>query len=269
MDKIHRNQLYTQAKEWVLEAGQRIRSKIDDPRTIETKSNANDLVTEMDQETEQFFAEKIRETYEDHLVFGEEGFGDEIKSLDGTIWIIDPIDGTMNFVHQKRNFAISVGIYQDGIGEIGIIYNVMEDTIYTAKRGEGAYKNNRQLAQLPEESLLKQAIFALNTTWMLPENPYVSHQGIHELVKTLRSTRTYGSAALEFAFVAEGVIDGYLTMTLMPWDIAAGMVILKEVGGTVTTAGGQDVDMLNKTTILACHPMLHDEVLETFVDLKK
>ncbi|MFD2925377.1 inositol monophosphatase family protein [Halobacillus naozhouensis] len=269
MDKLQRTNLYKQAKEWVLEAGQRIRETIDDPRTIQTKSNANDLVTEMDQETEQFFAGMIRKLYPDHHVFGEEGFGDEITSLEGTVWIIDPIDGTMNFVHQKRNFAISVGIYEDGVGEIGLIYNVMEDTIYTAVRGEGAYKNHHRLAQLPEEKQLKQAIFALNTTWMLPENPFISHKGVHELVKTLRSTRTYGSAALEFAFVAEGIIDGYLTMTLMPWDIAAGMVILKEVGGTVTTADGQDIDMLHQTTILACHPKLHSDVIGEFVDLKQ
>ncbi len=263
-----KNKIYDHAKAWIYEAGENIRAGIDSPRSIETKSNPNDLVTEMDQQTEKFFAEKIKETYPDHLLFGEEGFGDDIKDLSGTVWIVDPIDGTMNFVHQKRNFAISIGIYSEGTGEIGLIYNVMEDTLYAAKRGEGSYKNETRLPQLSGERPLNQSILALNTTWLLPENPYVEHKGMENLVKKLRSTRSYGSAALEFAFMAEGIMDGYLTMSLMPWDYAAGAILVNEVGGTVTKADGSPLDLLNKTTVLASRANIHEEILEGYVLLK-
>src|SRR5690625_4428117 len=158
MKQSTRQELFSQARQWVLEAGRAIREKIDDPLIIETKSNANDLVTTMDKETEQFFAYKIKEKYPQHLLFGEEGYGDEIDSLDGTVWIVDPIDGTMNFVHQKRNFAISIGIYQDGIGEIGLIYDVMADVLYHAQKGNGAYKNELQLNQLDSSLNLHESI---------------------------------------------------------------------------------------------------------------
>ncbi|CDQ19890.1 myo-inositol-1(or 4)-monophosphatase [Halobacillus karajensis] len=269
MDQQKKNEIFDHAKAWILEAGERIKSKIDSPRSIETKSNPNDLVTEMDQETEQFFAQKINETYQDHYLLGEEGFGDEIEDLGGTVWIVDPIDGTMNFVHQKRNFAISIGIYYEGVGEIGLIYNVMEETLYTARRGEGAYKNEHKLPMLDEERPLSESILALNTSWMIPENPHVEHQGMQDLVKKLRSTRSYGSAALEFAFVAEGLLDGYLTMTLMPWDYAAGSILVREVGGIVTRADREELDLLNKTTVLASRPNIHEEISTGYVRLKK
>lgn len=269
MDQQTKNEVFDQAKAWILEAGERIKSKIDAPRSIETKSNPNDLVTEMDQQTEQFFAEKIKNAYPDHYLLGEEGFGDELEDIGGTVWIVDPIDGTMNFVHQKRNFAISIGIYVDGIGEIGFIYNVMEGTLYTAKRGEGAWKNDVQLPQLSKDRPLKQSILALNTTWLIPENPFIEHKGVEELVKTLRSTRSYGSAALELAFVAEGILDGYLTMTLMPWDYAAGSILVREVGGIVTRADKEELDLLNKTTVLACRSNIHDEIINDYVQLKR
>ncbi|MGI8314026.1 inositol monophosphatase family protein [Halobacillus mangrovi] len=269
MDKNMKQEVYEKAKAWILEAGERIREKIDAPRSIETKSNPNDLVTEMDQETEEFFANRIKETYPEHYLLGEEGFGDEIEEMKGTVWIVDPIDGTMNFVHQKRNFAISIGIYHEGIGEVGFIYNVMEDVLYSAQKGQGAFKNDQQLPPLNQTRPLEQSILALNTTWMLPENPHVNHKGIEELVKKLRSTRSYGSAALEFAFVAEGILDGYLTMTLMPWDYAAGAILVREVGGTVSKADKQELDLLDQTTVLASRVNIYDEIIDDYVDLKK
>ncbi|WP_431799552.1 inositol monophosphatase family protein [Halobacillus andaensis] len=267
MDSKARRYLFEKAKEFVYEAGQRIKDQIDQPRTIETKSNPNDLVTEMDQNTEKFFAESIRNEFPEHRLFGEEGFGDDIQDLKGIVWIVDPIDGTMNFVHQKRNFAISVGVYEDGVGEIGVIYDVMGGALYSAIRGEGAYKNDLPL-RMPEKKRIEETILALNTSWLIPENPHINHAGVAELVKTIRSTRSYGSAALEFVYVAEGIIDGYLTMTLMPWDIAAGKIIVNEAGGLVTTADGRELDMLNKTTVLASHIDIHKEIIENYVQLK-
>lgn len=264
MEKTLKNDIFDHAKKWILEAGSIIRQKIDDPYDIDTKSNPNDLVTTMDKDTERFFVEKIKSTYPEHLLLSEEGFGDDIPSLDGTIWIIDPIDGTMNFVQQKRNFAISVGIYHNGIGEIGIIYNVMEDVLYYAKRGEGAYKNNKVLPPLESGLLLEESVIGLNHLWLC-ENRLVDEKVMQQLVKTARGARTYGSAALEFAFVAEGVLEGYLTMSLSPWDIAAGMIIVNEVGGVTTTIDGNPINMLTRNSVFVGQTDIHKRIIEDFI----
>lgn len=125
MNQQQRQKIYETAKRWIYEAGTEIREHMNDPLDIETKSNPNDLVTALDKQTEKFFVDRIHQAYPEHHIIGEEGFGDTLSSVDGTIWIIDPIDGTMNFVHQKRSFAISIGILHNGIGEIGFVYDVM------------------------------------------------------------------------------------------------------------------------------------------------
>ncbi|KGX93314.1 inositol monophosphatase [Pontibacillus halophilus JSM 076056 = DSM 19796] len=268
MRQADRQALYDQAKQWVLEAGEAIRTSIHKPLRIETKSSPNDLVTEMDEQTERFFAQHIHETYPEHKVLGEEGLGDELDDLTGTVWIVDPIDGTMNFVHQKQNFAISVGIYQDGVGEIGFIYDVMADVLFHAKRGEGAYKNDQPLPNLDERDVqLEAALIGLNNFWTT-ENPRVETKGIHALVRKARGTRSYGSAALEFAYLAEGIMDGYVTMKLAPWDIAAGMILLSEVGGITTRADGRTVNLLQNNSIIAAHPNIHEELYRDYIILK-
>lgn len=263
MDKAIRNDIYDQAVKWVLEAGTIIRDEMDAPLNIETKSNPNDLVTVLDKRIEAFFVQNIKEKYSNHFIIGEEGYGDSVTSLDGTIWIIDPIDGTMNFVHQRRNFAISVGVYQDGIGEIGIIYDVMSDVLYHAKKGEGAYKNNQQLPQLTSDVKLTNAIIGMNHFWLC-ENRLIDEKTMQNFVKKVRGTRTYGSAALEFAYTAEGIENGYLSIGLAPWDVAAGIVIVNEVGGVTSDIDGNEVSMLEKTSILTCNPILKDEII-TFI----
>ncbi|MFC2950242.1 inositol monophosphatase family protein [Virgibacillus sediminis] len=264
MDKEKRDKLFDQAKDWVLEAGKNIREKINDPLQIDTKSNPNDLVTAMDKETEEFFANHIKQKYPGHSILSEEGFGDELDSLGGIVWIIDPIDGTMNFVHQKRNFAISVAIYEEGVGEIGLIYDVMADNMYQAKRGEGAYKNDVLLSQMDRNKQFEEAVFGLNHFWLC-ENRLVEEKRMQQFVKDIRGTRTYGSAALEFAFVAEGVMDGYLSMNLAPWDVAAGIVLVNETGGVTTNIDGTELNMLDKDSVLTCNPAIQDRLLNSYI----
>ncbi|MCT2538106.1 inositol monophosphatase family protein [Aquibacillus koreensis] len=256
MDEKIRQDIFKRAKQWIHEAGKHIRDVIDEPLYIDTKSNPNDLVTDMDRNTEKYFLEKIQQTYPDHRVLGEEGYGDDIQSLEGTVWIIDPIDGTMNFVHQKRNFAISIGIFHEGIGEIGLIYNVMEDQLYTAIRGQGAFKNEKKLPQLANK-VLGESILVINSVWACP-NKKINHEGVQTLIKRVRGTRSYGSAALEFAFIAEGIVDGYLTLQLSPWDFAAGIVLIEEVGGIITQANGEKLNLLSNNTVLCSNREIND-----------
>ncbi|NKE05426.1 inositol monophosphatase family protein [Mesobacillus selenatarsenatis] len=253
----------TYAKSWIKEAGENIRASFPKTLNVTSKSNPNDLVTDIDKATEQYFIEKIKGTYPDHRIMGEEGYGDEVKSLSGVVWIIDPIDGTMNFVHQQRNFAISIGIYIDGEGMIGLIYDVVHDELYHCIKGNGVYLNEKSIPKLTE-GRVSEAIIALNATWVAP-NKRIDHELLIPLVKDVRGTRSYGSAAMEMVYVATGRIDAYLTPRLAPWDIAAGIIMIKELGGEATDLRGSELDLLQQSSLFVSKPGLHKEILENYL----
>ncbi|WP_203362183.1 inositol monophosphatase family protein [Bacillus sp. REN10] len=251
------------AKSWITEAGKSIRASFKQSLNIQTKSNPNDLVTNMDKEIEKYFISNIRSTYPDHSILGEEGNGDQLSSLNGIVWIIDPIDGTMNFIHQQRNFVISIGIYEDGVGRLGYIYDVTHDELYFAEKGKGAYMNEVRLPPL-EKFPVHQSLIAVNATWLV-KNAYFDQRKLAALAMAVRGTRSYGSAALELAYVASGRLNSYLTMRLSPWDFAAGKIIVEEVGGVVTTLLGEELDMLSVNSVFAGEATLHSEILGKFL----
>lgn len=252
------------AKQWVREAGENIRNSFESTLSIQYKSNPNDLVTNMDKEIEQFLIGKIQETYPEHRILGEEGYGDEVTSLDGVLWIIDPIDGTMNFVHQQRNFAISVGIYGEGIGYIGLIYDVVHNELYHAFKGEGAFMNDLRLPKLDKVNI-EEAVISINPVWVT-ENKRIDHNIIAPIVKKVRGARSYGSAALECAYVACGRLDAYLTMRLAPWDFAAGLILIEEVGGAASTLSGEKLDILTKNSFFVGEKNLHGHILKEYLN---
>ncbi|MDR6124335.1 inositol monophosphatase family protein [Neobacillus drentensis] len=256
-------EVYTHAKQWVKEAGETIRLSFDKTLNIQTKTNRNDLVTNMDKEIEQFFIKKIREVYPSHHIMGEEGFGDEFTTLEGVVWLIDPIDGTMNFIHQQRNFAISLGVYENGIGKVGLIYDVVHDELYHAKRGDGAFLNDKPIPPL-KEAKVEDSIIALNATWVM-ENRRIDHHLMIPLVRAARGTRSYGTAALEMVFVATGRVDAYLSMRLSPWDVAAGAVIIEELGGIVTNLRGEKLDFISQDSLFTAKPGLHQTILKEYL----
>ncbi|WP_064093855.1 inositol monophosphatase family protein [Rossellomorea aquimaris] len=254
-------------RSWIKEAGERIRHSFQTELNIKTKSNRNDLVTDMDEATEHYFTENIRQTYPDHQILGEEGYGDELNELSGITWIIDPIDGTMNFVHQQRNFAISIGIYDGSVGQLGYIYDVVHDELYFASKGKGAYMNDTKLPTLKSVSIAD-AVIALNALWVT-ENNRIDHTILAPLVRDVRGTRSYGSAAMEMAYVAAGRLDSYLTMRLAPWDFAAGKILIEEVGGVVSDLKGETLNPLNKSSVFVGKPGLHETILTKYLKVKK
>ncbi|MBU8877665.1 inositol monophosphatase family protein [Bacillus sp. FJAT-29790] len=251
------------AKKWIKEAGQKIKQSFSKTLIIQTKSNANDLVTDIDKKTEQFFIEKIKEIYPDHKILGEEGFGDDVTDLTGVVWIIDPIDGTMNFIHQQRNFAISIGIYEEGVGKIGLIYDVVHDELYHAVKGNGAFFNDLPLPQLTEVNV-SEAIIGMNATWV-SENKHIDRTLLAPLVRNARGTRSYGSAAIEMAYIASGRIDAYITLRLAPWDIAGGIILIEELGGIATNLKGEPLNLLEKNSVFVSRPGLHQEVMKEYL----
>lgn len=258
-------QLDRYAKALIKEAGRKIRHSLTHELVIESKVDANDLVTNIDKEIEQFFIQHIRKDYEGHSILGEEGFGDALQSLEGYVWMLDPIDGTMNFIHQQRNFAISLGIYKDGIGLFGYIYDVMHDELYSAQKGHGAYLNDEPIPML-EATTISKAIIGMNASWVVP-NRHVDNEGLIRLVKDVRGIRSYGSAALELAYVSTGRIDAYMSMRLSPWDVAGGVVIAEEVGAIATNLKGQPLKFLGQDTFIVARQSLHDSLIENYITL--
>jgi len=264
LQKSDLERVYHFARELVLDAGEQIRASFKNKLTIDFKENASDLVTNMDKQIEQFFINKINSSFPSHRILGEEGYGDKISSLEGTVWIIDPIDGTMNFVHMKRHFAISVGIYHNGEGIIGIIYDVALDELYYAIKGMGAYLNNQKLPNLQSIDV-REAVIGINAAWGI-ENKWIDASLIPPLIKDLRGTRSFGSATIEMAYVASGKIDGYLSLRLAPWDIAAGKIIIEEVGGKVSNLNGEPLGMLTRQTpVFVAKPGLHEQILNCYL----
>lgn len=224
------------AKKCIVEAGRRIRDSFSYDIEVETKSGKNDLVTNIDRETELFFIEEIHKFDPTHKILGEEGMGERPKTLDGYVWIIDPIDGTMNFVKQHRHFFISVALYIDGVGKLGYIFDVMREDLFYAIEGVGAWYNDSPMRKLQTLNI-DEAVIGVNAAWVTP-NAKINHEKLIELVRTVRGTRSYGSAAMEIAFVVSGKLDAYISMRLAPWDIGAGIIIAKEVGAIATNLRG-------------------------------
>ena len=243
-------------RKWIYAAAATIKESFDDELDIERKSNRNDLVTNMDKAIEKQFIEKIQHFFPGERILGEEGFGDEISLLDGVVWIIDPIDGTLNFVKQQDDFAIMIAIYENGKGQLGYIYDVMQDKLYSARTGKGAYCNKRLLPTI-EDRPLKEGLVAISSALMSKE------EGLARTVGRASSgVRLIGSAGIETAHVASGRLIGYLAATLAPWDIAAGKIIAEEVGLIYTKLNGDKVDLLQKTPVLVASPTAHKEIIE-------
>ncbi|AVO02563.1 inositol monophosphatase family protein [Staphylococcus simulans] len=267
--------VYDFAKGLVIEAGNNIRKMMQQDINIETKSNPNDLVTNVDKATEDFIYNNIMENYPDHQFIGEEGHGRPMSEVEqkGIVWVIDPIDGTLNFVHQKENFAISISIYNDGEPYAGFVYDVMNDLLYHAKAGEGAFVNEHPMKPL-ENSDLNKSLIGINPNWLT--KPVI---GVifRKVVDEARSCRAYGSAALEMIHVAQGKLGAYLTPRLQPWDYAGALIILNEVGGKGTDLLGNPLSLNQPHSVLVGNQSIHEEILtkhmlpekETFETLHK
>lgn len=260
------NEMDKYAKQWIKEAGERIKASFETVLNIEEKSNANDLVTNIDKEIETFFWNKINETFPTHRMLGEEGNGHDIEELSGYVWIIDPIDGTLNFIHQQCNFAISVAVFKDGVGLLGFVYDVVGGELFSAVKGEGAYVNDKQLLPLQKVSVAE-AILAVNARWLV-ENKQIDPNALMKLVYDVRGTRSYGSAALEIAYVAAGRVDAYISMRLSPWDFAGGIVILEEVGGKASDIIGNEIDYIHGSSLFVAKPGLHDGIVSHYFNDK-
>jgi myo-inositol-1(or 4)-monophosphatase len=155
-------------KEWIYEAAEISKRSFKQTINIEKKTNRTDLVTNIDKEIEHYFIEQINTHFSGERVLGEEGSGHQFTDLKGVVWIIDPIDGTLNFVKEKDDFAIMISVYEDGIGYLGYIYDVMRNELYSAVKHQGACLNGERLKSV-EDISLKEGLIAISHSLMASE----------------------------------------------------------------------------------------------------
>lgn len=248
------------ASEIVYEAGQLLLELKNAPLELEEKKNHSDLVTIVDQKIEQFLVDKIMKEYPSHGVMGEEGtFKKDISTCE-TVWIIDPIDGTTNFIHDFPFYGISVGIAHKGEGVIGVVYNPSTDELYYGEKDKGAFVNHQPL-KIKKSMKLKEALVSTTMYWANPITEDALHSNIITLYKNTRGMRMIGGAAISICEIATGKINAYIMPMLHAWDFAGGVIIAKEAGALVSRLDNTPFKIDKHGGILVSHPDIHEQIL--------
>jgi myo-inositol-1(or 4)-monophosphatase len=222
-----------------------------------TRKSRNDFVSEVDRGAESEIVRQVHKAYPHHAIIAEEG--GESGGRSDVVWIIDPLDGTTNFLHGFPHFAVSIGIQVKGKLEHGVIYAPSTQDLYIASRGVGATLNNRKI-RVSKTKDLDQSLVGTGVP-IRAENLDDYLPMLRNVVSATAGVRRAGAASLDLAYVAAGRLDAFWEMNLKPWDIAAGIVLVQEAGGLVTEIFGE-ADPLQTGHVLAATPKLHPQFAE-------
>lgn len=203
--------------------------------TITSKS-LNDFVTEVDRASEQAIIEIIHNAYPSHAILAEESGS---QAGDDYQWIIDPLDGTTNYLHGFPQFSVSIAVKHKGALMSGVVYDPLHEELFTATKGDGALLNDRRI-RVSKRQTLQGALLGTGYPYRDQSTLEIYLNTLRELIKETAGIRRPGSAALDFAYVAAGRTDGFWELGLAPWDFAAGALLVTEAGGTVTDLAGGD-----------------------------
>ena len=253
----------TVAVELAEATGAMLRQELGRARRIEAKDSPINLVTEMDRRAEAIIVDRLRREFPDDAILAEERGASGGRS--GRRWIVDPLDGTTNYAHGVPIFAVSIALEERDRIVLGAIHDPNQRETFVAERGGGAHLNGARLAvsgtKRLDESLLATGFpYDIRAT----DDTNLSEFGVFSL--RARSVRRMGSAVLYLAYLAAGRLDGYWEQRLGAWDIAAGALLIREAGGTVTAVGGRPLD-LDAPSITATNGVIHAEVLEALKEV--
>ncbi|XP_033227564.1 inositol monophosphatase 1-like [Belonocnema kinseyi] len=249
----------------VVESSKVIRNAIQGGKTIDTKLGDWDLVTEYDRQVEEILISGLSTEFPNHKFIGEEtvsstNFLPELT--DAPTWIIDPIDGTTNFIHSFPHTCISVGLAVNKELEIGIVYNPVLEQMFTARRGRGAFLNGKRI-QSSNCQDLAQSLICIEASYATMEDIRDTILGRLEAFVTIaHGIRTLGSAALTLCYVAMGATDVYHSDNLYPWDVAAGVLIIREAGGVVIDTNGGEFNMMKPRVLAVSNHKLGQDVVK-------
>ena len=219
-----------------------------------SKKGPADFVSQADLKSEQILKRELAKARPDYGLLLEEGGGTPGKDVSNR-WVVDPLDGTLNFLHGIPHFAISIGVERDGEPYAGVIYNPINDELYWAEKGQGAHLNERRL-RVSARKKMDEALIGTGA-------PFLGHGDHPGFIKRAEAVigktaglRRLGAAALDLAYVASGRLDGFWEEPLQPWDICAGIVLVREAGGYVTEVSGGNA-MMSSGSVIAANDQLH------------
>jgi myo-inositol-1(or 4)-monophosphatase len=228
---------------------------------IESKSTATDLVTQIDREAETAIREVLLGSFPEDTILGEEQ--GEAGGSSGRRWIVDPLDGTLNYAHGLPWYCVSIAL-EDGEGvQVGVVLESVHGELFTAIRGGGAFVDGRPVRVTDRERLAESMLatgFAYRIDWMM-ENVEI----FARVIPQARAIRRPGSAALDLANLAAGRLDGFWELYLNPWDVAAGTLLVQEAGGRVTDERGAPRELDGKV-IVASNGRIHDELIAALAE---
>ena len=228
-----------------------------DEDDIETK-NKSDFVTWVDKSSEKKIIEIIHGTFPTHKIYAEESAREK---QGGHRWIIDPLDGTTNYIHGVPIFSVSIGLEHDGELLLGVVYDPNQDELFYAEKGGGAFLNDIQIhvSKINDPEL---ALLATGYPFRAKQHLEIYQQSFKNLFLQVSGIRRAGSAALDLSYIACGRFDGFWELDLKPWDLAAAAIILNEAGGSITDfSGGPNV--LTTGNTIASNSLLHPFLLKT------
>lgn len=217
-----------------------------------TAKGLNDFVTDVDRLAEQEIINTIKKSYPEHAIMAEES-GE--TGQNDVVWIIDPLDGTTNYLHGFPHYCVSIGVMVKGRIDHAVVFDPMRDELFTASRGEGAKLNDRRL-RVTKRKDLNGALIATGFPFKYPQHIDAYMQMFAAVFPKVADIRRAGSAALDLAYVAAGRVDGYWEIGLENWDLAAGKLLVEEAGGSVTNFTGGD-KVLDKGHVVAGNLSLH------------
>ncbi|XP_015126899.1 inositol monophosphatase 2-like [Diachasma alloeum] len=256
------------AKKLTLEAGKLLKAALESEKKVMAKGNQGDIVTASDQEIEKILISGLSSAFPEHKFIAEESTENAQQVLtNAPTWIIDPIDGTVNFVHSFPQCCISIGLTIDKILEVGIIYNPSNDELYTAKRGQGAFLNEKKL-RVSDVTELSEALMIIEPGVLRRTRAHldIAKGRMEVLCSSARGIRNVGSAALALAYVARGIIDVFHLDYMQPWDVAAGFLLVTEAGGTVIDTKGGPPNLLEPLIIASGTSQLAQEVSQLIIE---
>jgi myo-inositol-1(or 4)-monophosphatase len=227
---------------------------------VQVKSKrANDFVTEVDRSAEAAIIEIVQKSYPDHGILGE-----ETGAIDGGKqeyrWIIDPLDGTTNFIHGFPQYCVSIGIEHRGALAHGVVYDPIRDELFTASKGNGAFLNDRRI-RVSKCSRLGDALVGTGFPFKELTRVDLYLKQLRQLMEKSSGVRRAGAAALDLAYVACGRLDGFWELGLLPWDMAAGALLIQEAGGLVGDLEGEQ-SFLESGDVCAAAPKLFPALLQ-------
>ena len=235
-------------------AGEYLRESFGKELEVEHKGRI-DLVTQVDRNSQDMIVGEIDREFPHHSIIAEEGV-DRPNRQEYT-WFIDPLDGTVNYVHGIPFFCVSLGVFKEEKPYIGVCYNPISEDLFSAESGKGAFRNGKKIS-VSGTSLLVDSLVVTGFPYSLAELDD-SMTRFSRILREVQWIRRFGSAALDLCFVASGAFDGFWEVGLHPWDVAAGVAVLLEAGGRVSGLSGEEFDPCHGN-ILASNGKIHDSL---------